>query len=209
MSARATARERRHQLKASLSRALRRALHDHDVDQLELARAAGVGPSLVQRWADREADATLTLADVVLAAHVHAEHGPALAVDLLDWAASQIGSGYLVAPRREGSQPASWWSLLSHSLDAAARWQRELADALCPRGAGGSDLTTGEIEALEDKLVELELVVSSARAMLRAEKSSRAPTATTSPTATSPTDGARDPRPRSGRVTHLCPKERP
>jgi transcriptional regulator with XRE-family HTH domain len=75
-----TPRETRAAAKAELARLLTRLLAEHDVTQDDLARCCGVGPSLVQRWCDRDRLETPSVADLL------AMPRP-IALALLRWAA--------------------------------------------------------------------------------------------------------------------------
>lgn len=86
---RRTARQRRDDGRAALSRVLRRSLAQHDVSQKALALAVAQDASVVQAWTDSEDAKTPHVADLPLFAD--ADGGAAVARDLLEHIAGQLG----------------------------------------------------------------------------------------------------------------------
>lgn len=84
MTDRATARIARESRRQECARRLRKALHRHDVDQVELAADVGIARSKVQAWCDAGHKASMPLHDVLAAPEP-------VALDLLRWIAGEMG----------------------------------------------------------------------------------------------------------------------
>lgn len=157
--------EHRASTKVDAARALVRALVDDDCDQGEIAEACGVGPSIVQRWCDRNRPETITLADVVLAGVRRPKVGRAL----LSWAASRLG---LVVSERLAARATG--DHIAH-VARVSRERAELIEAWCAGlGSGAPAFTDAQLARLDRELADEEGAIASLRAWVEQEKSRRA-----------------------------------
>lgn len=84
-----TAHERSEGSRGEFSKAFRKSLLEHDVSQIDLAIVSGTDASIVQRWADPARREMVPLAKLPL--FRFAERGAAVAFDLLEMAARELG----------------------------------------------------------------------------------------------------------------------
>lgn len=162
-----TARVRREERRAALSRALVKLRADHDVTQGEISDATGASETTVQRWEDRQRPETPSIADVPGIA----EASRPLARGVLAWAADQIG--LLVVERREADGARGWLAALADVTDVAHGVTRALVDALSPESDGGEQLTARELDELEARAARAEVVLAELRERIAAERARR------------------------------------
>lgn len=165
MTARTPAPVRRAEAKATVARALTRALFESGVEQRELAEATGASSSVVQRWTDRDRLETISVADVALLG----EDQPDLACRLLRWLGDQLG---LVVSRRlevvGSEQPRRLIEHLARRTKEHAETTAALLEGLATEGGR---LTPAELERIDRELRDEEELLAELRALVDAEMS--------------------------------------
>lgn len=141
--------DRREGLRQDVATELRKSSADADLDQEVLADATGVDASYVSRMASSRCKDTVTVVDLV--AWLLDDECRPVGRSLMRWVAD--AARLTVSERLSLEGVSSLWQALGDHRDTAHGLHREIDKALDPNGPEGSDLTTGELEAIRERLL--------------------------------------------------------
>lgn len=144
------AEDRREGLRGDVKREQRKARAEADVDQEVLADASGIDQSLISRMESRRCKDVATLPDLV--AWLLDDECRPVGERLLRWVAD--AARLTVSERVSIGSDSALFRLLGESRDVGHELHREIDRALDPDGPMGSDLSTGELESVRERLIE-------------------------------------------------------
>jgi hypothetical protein len=150
-------------------KALRLALAEHDLEDLDIAAVCLVDASMVSRWKSRACRDVLGVAHLAMLAPAY----PALVVRLLEHIGEQTGT--TIAPRRaEAIDARSAMDLLGAIHRESSELITTLIAASTRQAGDDRDITDAELDALERELRDVQRLVDEGARLVKNERTARA-----------------------------------